>query len=44
MKRNYYDLNVQKSKSLTCKRDDSLISVHLILNSYNKKSIGVLQK
>ena len=26
--------NVQKSKSLTCKHDDSLISAHYILNSY----------
>ena len=26
--------NVWKSKSLTCKHDDSLISIHWILNSY----------
>ena len=30
----YSDLNVQKSRSLTCKHDDSLISAHSIRNSY----------
>ena len=34
--RNYSGSNVGKSKSLTCKHDDSLISIHWILNSYIK--------